>query len=335
MILPTYACNLDCWYCLQRHRNLRLIPDSVCRIKRHISRYVEDNCDLNELQLSWFGGEPLLAFDEIVEISSYAMDVCQKRGIRFANTITTNATLLTHKKVELLRSVNMGFFQITLDGSKVEHDKVKSIPSVSAYEQTLSNINIILTTIPSAVCAVRFNYTAANLNPDEFMEDITARIGPDLRERVMLSFKKVWQVDEKDIPLASLDSLYGLAKQKHFRTDVYDNFSMCYVENKHFNTIFPNCSVDKCDNLDPDNARGHIEEDGTILWKEPLPYKAHTPYTAGESDCRECKYLPVCNGPCPAARDSMWQKSGRIKCVHKYPDLVCSERIIRYCEGSI
>ena len=36
MILPTYACNVNCWYCIQEHRNIQLSDENVDRIKKHI-----------------------------------------------------------------------------------------------------------------------------------------------------------------------------------------------------------------------------------------------------------------------------------------------------------
>ena len=40
MILPTYACNVSCWYCTQRHRNIHLNEEDVLRIKKHIQFYL-------------------------------------------------------------------------------------------------------------------------------------------------------------------------------------------------------------------------------------------------------------------------------------------------------
>lgn len=333
MILPTYACNLDCWYCTQKHRGMRLSPEGVTLIKRHIMAYLEANGDVKKLMLSWFGGEPLIAFDNIIDISHFAIGVCKERGIGFANTITTNGTLLTPDKFAGLRDVSMCFFQITLDGCRDDHDKVKRLPHTSAYEQTLSGIRGMLEAIPTATCLLRFNYSTTNIKPEAFINGITERIPAGLRSRVSLSFKKVWQVGDTEIDSSDLDKLYALAAQACFRTDTRSNFSLCYVESKHFNTIFPNCRAEKCDNIDPDTARGHLSDNGTIVWNSLLPYTRHSPFTSGESDCRTCKYLPVCNGPCPAARDSMWHQHGRIKCAHKHPDIVCKERIIRFCEA--
>ena len=59
MVLPTYDCNLRCWYCIQEHQNMTLSDETVARIKKHIEKYLLEN-EIKEFRLSWFGGEPLL-----------------------------------------------------------------------------------------------------------------------------------------------------------------------------------------------------------------------------------------------------------------------------------
>lgn len=333
MILPTYACNLSCWYCVQEHRNLRLSSHDVDLIKRHIRYYLENNKDVKRFLLSWFGGEPLLAFDIIMDISTFAQKICKKLKIKFSNTITTNGTLLTRQKLEALKTVDMSFFQITLDGCKEEHDMTKKLPNQSSYELILKNIKDLIEIIPQATCALRFNYTDKNVKPQQFIEEINARIPATLRKNITLSFKKVWQVDILSIDQDKMDELYELAKTNKYINDTSNNFAICYVEYRHYNTIFPNGRVDKCDNVDPRTARGEIMKDGQIKWKQELSYWEHTSFVEKESDCFHCKHLPVCNGPCPVERDRMWSDSGRITCRYEHPEEVCKERIIRYCEG--
>lgn len=333
MILPTYACNLSCWYCVQKHRNLRLSPHAVDLIKRHIHYYLDKHKDISCLMLSWFGGEPLLAFDLIMDISSYAQKVCKKNNVLFSNTITTNATLLDKDKIEALKQVDMSFFQITLDGCKEEHDKVKHLQGCSSYELILGNIKNLLEAIPQATCSLRFNYTDKNMDPQEFLDGINERIPATLRKNIILSFKKVWQVDNGVIDQNKMDELFERAKSYHYRMDTAANFAICYVECRHYNTVFPNGWVDKCDNVDPEMARGRLKEDGSILWGDELAFWKHNSFVENESECFACKYLPVCNGPCPVERDRMWHGFQEIKCRYSHPDGICRERIIRYCES--
>lgn len=333
MILPTYDCNMRCWYCVQKHSEMKLTPQDVKRIKRHIKYYLTKEKNIDHFQLSWFGGEPLLAFDIIIDISSYAQKVCKEHGVKFFNTITTNGTLLTRQRLEAMRDVGFTFFQITLDGCKDDHDKVKRMDGESSYELILRNVCDLLEILPDVSCNLRFNYTPKNLRPKEFIEGINERIPAVFRNRIDLSFKKVWQVDEPDIEVSKMNEIFELVRMYNFYTDTLTNFSICYVECVNFNTIFPNGRVDKCDNIDPDTARGTIADDGSIVWSEELPFFEHTCFKENESECYSCKYLPVCNGPCPPERDSMWKADRFIKCRYKYPDLVCRERIVRYCEN--
>lgn len=333
MILPTYACNLSCWYCIQKHRNLKLSPHDIDLIKRHIRYYLENNKDIKRFMLSWFGGEPLLAFDIIMNISDFSKRICKKLNIEFSNTITTNGTMLTREKLERLKKVDMNFFQITLDGCKEEHDKVRHLPNQSSYELILSNIKDLVKFIPRATCLLRFNYTEKNVDPQRFIKEINERIPAILRRNIILSFKKVWQVDILSIDQGKMDELYALAKANKYINDTRESFAICYVECLHYNTIFPNGRVDKCDNIDPEIARGEIMKNGQIKWNQELSYWKHTSFVEKESDCFHCKFLPVCNGPCPVERDRMWSDSGKITCRYEHPEEVCKERIIRYCES--
>lgn len=334
MILPTYDCNMRCWYCVQKHRGLTLTPESVDSIKRHIRHYLSHaGGSVSLFQLAWFGGEPLLAFDIIMDISAYARKVCSELGIAFSNTITTNGTLLTRGKLEAMKDAGFTFFQITLDGCKDDHDRVKRLDGGSSYELILRNICLMLETIPDAMCNLRFNYTPDNLRPREFIEGISERIPAVLRRRIELSFKKVWQVDDPKIDPAKTDELFDLARRHNFGIDTRNNFSICYVEFRNYNTIFPNGRVDKCDNVDPDTARGTIAPDGSIRWSGDLTFFDHTAFNEGESECYGCRYLPVCNGPCPPERERMWKASQYIKCRYQYPQLVCEDRIKGYCES--
>jgi len=68
------------------------MPRSVVSgIKSLIDRRGEE---LDELEISWFGGEPLLALDVITEISKHALDVAKTEGFPFRSGMTTNGYFL-------------------------------------------------------------------------------------------------------------------------------------------------------------------------------------------------------------------------------------------------
>lgn len=334
MILPTYNCNVRCWYCTQHHKNIRLTTDDVQRIKNHISFYLSHH-DIDGLRIMWFGGEPLLGFRQIDDISSFSKTLCEEKHLFFSCSITTNGILLTEKILRKMKELNFTFFQIAIDGIQEEHDKVKVMQGKSAYAQTLQNICLITKILPEARINLRYNYTMKNLKPDAFMDDLNRHIPPEVRKHIILSLMKVWQEDELNISDDDLDRLANLASSSGYTVRVGPGFSICYVEDKHFNCVFPNGKMGKCDNIAPDECKGIIEETGEIIWEKENAFETNTVFNDSESDCIQCKYLPLCYGPCPKERDVAFENQRPLRCKYKHVDKTWTQRIIYYCKGYI
>ena len=330
MILPTYACNVSCWYCTQHHRNMQLSDDDVERVKKHIAYYLTHN-DIKRFQLAWFGGEPLLSFHRIEDVASFAKTFCQENSISYHNTITTNGTLLSRRILEKMKDLDFTFFQITVDGTKDEHDKVKVINGKSAYEITLRNICQISEIIPEAEICLRYNYTTDNLKPDAFIKDLEQYLSEDIRKRINLSVMKVWQEDEKGIDNQKLDTLVTSASEDQFNVSVGQGFYPCYVDNLHFYSVFPNGRIGKCDNLDPDSAQGYITDSGEIVWEEDIPATHFTIFDDKETECLSCQYLPICYGPCPKERDEIFMRGEHLRCRFQDADRLWHQNIFYYC----
>ena len=62
MVLPTYQCNLRCWYCPQDHESLFMDDQTFEKVKNRIRIKLNDD-NIKDFHLSWFGGEPLLTYD--------------------------------------------------------------------------------------------------------------------------------------------------------------------------------------------------------------------------------------------------------------------------------
>lgn len=86
MILPTFRCNLSCWYCVQEHTKVDLTSEQVERIKLHLKKYLV-KYDIKNFYLTWFGGEPLLRYDIVTDITSYAKNLCEELNILNSATL--------------------------------------------------------------------------------------------------------------------------------------------------------------------------------------------------------------------------------------------------------
>lgn len=328
IIVPTYDCNYRCWYCTQKHEKAVLPKEKLELIKKHVTTYLEEN-NIEVYTLSWFGGEPLMEPQTIEDLSSYLLQYCKEHGVRFVGSITTNAALLTHETIEMLKRVEVNHYQITIDGSSRTHDKIKYDDiHESAFRLTLGNIVDLLQTNLQACVTLRINYTPKTLADGELLPELNAAIPQELRHRIKIDLQKVWQIDEEKISMDALINLqHGLAESGYkFFTE--GTFAPCYVDMKHYNMIYYNGKVGKCGNNSLSELRGHLDEDGRIVWEE-RPEFMDIDILAENSPCRDCQYFPLCNGGCPARRTKAMLDGS--KCRLAESDTLFEHRILDYC----
>lgn len=295
MILPTYQCNLRCWYCIQDHKNMWMSKETAQQIKDLLIKKIKDN-SIKRIRLSWFGGEPLLGYNYIIDITSFAKHLTHESGKDFSCDITTNGTLLNRERITELISAGVTTYQITIDGDKATHDSIKVLRHGSAYDKTLENINIIA---ELGKCVLRFNYTHENLFPEAIIRDLKDKIKEENRHNVTFLLYKVWQESQEAIAQNDVNRLVDLSCEIGLNP-ILPTCNLCYADRKHFDCIFPNGKVEKCDNESPLSAKGQIV-DGEIMWEGNT--EAHIPsFKNSKFPCHKCKYVPICWGPCVAKR---------------------------------
>jgi uncharacterized protein len=124
IILPTEKCNFRCVYCYEDFSIGKMKPHIVTGIKNLIKNRLDQG--LKELRISWFGGEPLLAKNVVLEISEFATDlVSQYPSLSYDSAMTTNGYLLDIDMLEKLTRLGVRDFQISFDGTPDVHDKTR------------------------------------------------------------------------------------------------------------------------------------------------------------------------------------------------------------------
>lgn len=332
VVLPTLNCNFKCWYCIQDHVPSVMKAETMEALKRHID-YMIEVCGITSLRLDWFGGEPFMFFRQIVEpISRYAIRKCEKHGIPFINSSTTNGYFLTPSVSALLTELKFAHFQITLDGEKAFHDRVKFMPGCpSAFEHVLQNINYMLSENEGIRLFLRINYTHQNLS-FKIISEVNEFIVPENRSRIVITPRKVWQekVDKsfgdtlEKILDAFADSGYGVS-----RWGIVTDFLPCYVNKEYYNAVNFNGNVVKCtacNDLYETKPKGRLLEDGRIVWEDGFDKKCQLPAFENER-CLSCKRLPVCMGLCP--RNHL---SGATFCKYDAIDDVFEEKLLDFLE---
>lgn len=311
MILPTYQCNLRCWYCIQGHSDSWMSKETIAKVKRLVRQKLVDQ-NISAFRLSWFGGEPLLNYPVVLELTTFCKSECKKAGKEFSSGITTNSTLLAPKRIEELRDAGIIDYQITIDGTREVHDKVKVLGSLSAYDVAINNINEIA---KHTHVNLRFNYTAKNLDPEGIIRQLKDSLNKEILNNVSFNLFKVWQEGDDAIDVRKVDRLFLLGNQMGLRTNLFHT-NFCYVDQHRFDCIFPNSKVGKCDNLSPDEVYGTLTDKGTIEWDNENVKYAEPVLFSGvvEYECETCQYLPFCWGPCSVKREYMWRNNNRISC---------------------
>lgn len=328
IILPTLNCNFKCWYCIQDHVVSVMGDETMERIKRHIVHMIQDE-GISSLHISWFGGEPFMFYRKVIKpLSLFAMSECDKAGIPFKNSATTNGYFIDEEVSGELSNLRFMDFQITLDGCQAYHDKVKFMDKCpSAFLRVLSNINRFLGDNPEIRLYLRINYTHETLTPD-IVREVADMISSEYRHRVIITVRKVWQEDVKKSFAKILDNILDQFEKEGFlveRWNVNAAYTSCYVNKKYYNAINFNGNVVKCtacNDLYERDAKGILGEDGSIVWNDDFDTKC-SQATFEVEECLKCKFLPVCMGPCP--RNYL---SGRTQCKYDYGDTSISHDIL-------
>jgi len=124
----TSRCNLACRYCyLSQKPGKDLTVDGADKIIRFINKTVNRLKGLiKEVGIVYFGGEPLLVFPSIKYLHAQIERLALESSLELNEYIITNGTLLDRKVIDELSSWNSKLgIQITLDGTKDYHDKLR------------------------------------------------------------------------------------------------------------------------------------------------------------------------------------------------------------------
>lgn len=116
-LVLTHDCNLACPYCYMGEKfDRRMKPDVAAR-----ALAMAKLGKTERIQVSFFGGEPFLAFDAMREYTAMAREILAETGAALKFVVTTNGTGLTPERVEFLEE-NDFFVGLSVDGRAAAQD---------------------------------------------------------------------------------------------------------------------------------------------------------------------------------------------------------------------
>ncbi len=137
--------------------------------KRAIDFLIEKSEDRENLELDFFGGEPLMNFDTVKQIVEYARSREKECGKRFRFTITTNGLLLDDDKIDFINK-EMSNVVLSIDGRKETNDNVRiRVDGSGCYDSILPKFKKLVEQRGDKEYYVRGTFTKYNI---DFCEDV-------------------------------------------------------------------------------------------------------------------------------------------------------------------
>lgn len=122
----SHDCNMKCSYCFASKGNYGLNRDlmSFETAKKAIDFLIEHSDNIKNLDVDFFGGEPLLNFEVVKKTVNYARRLQGKNGKKFRFTLTTNGILLDDAITDFLNK-EMCNVILSFDGRKNINDQIR------------------------------------------------------------------------------------------------------------------------------------------------------------------------------------------------------------------
>lgn len=166
-----HTCNLNCSYCFasqgKYHGERAIMSFEVG--KRALDFLVENSGKRRNLEVDFFGGEPLMNFGVVKRLVEYARSIEKEKGKNFRFTLTTNGMLIDDDVIEFSNR-EMSNVVLSLDGRKEVHDRFRvDYQGRGSWEQIVPKFQRFVKARDNKNYYMRGTFTHAN--PD-FLEDI-------------------------------------------------------------------------------------------------------------------------------------------------------------------
>lgn len=167
----SHDCNLRCEYCFASKGDFKCKRElmSLETAKKAVDFLIEKSEGIRNLEMDFFGGEPLMNFNVVKSTVEYARSLEKEYNKNFRFTITTNGILLDDEKIDFINK-EMYDVVLSLDGRKEINDKFRVTKTKNgSYDIVLPKFKKLVEGRNEKQYYVRGTYTTENL---DFSEDV-------------------------------------------------------------------------------------------------------------------------------------------------------------------
>ena len=314
-----HDCNMRCEYCFastgEYHGGRSLMSEEVGF--KAIDYLIEKSTGRRNLEVDFFGGEPLMNFEVVKKVVKYARSKEELHDKVFRFTITTNGLLLDDDKTDFINS-EMSNVVLSIDGRKEVNDRVrKRVDGSSTYDNIVGKFKSLVDKRGDKPYYARGTFTKYNL---DFVDDVLAlsKLGFDQIsvEPVVADIKEPYAITTADLEKINreyeklADIMVDLQDNRdwfnffHYMIDLEQGpcaikrLRGCGCGNEYV-AVTPEGDVYPCHQF-----VGHSEWkmgsvfDGSIDMKMKKMFADSTVY--GKEECKNCWAKFYCSGGCNA-----------------------------------
>ena len=329
-----HTCNLTCNYCFAAqgkfHGDRALMSFEVG--KRALDFLIENSGSRVNLEVDFFGGEPLMNWDVVKRLVAYARSAEKEAGKNFRFTLTTNGMLIDDDVIEFANK-EMHNVVLSLDGRPHVHDKLRRTASnKGSYDIIVPKFQKLVESRGGHGYYMRGTFTHDNV---DFTNDIfhMADLGFDQlsMEPVVCSPDEPWALTAEDLP--KVKEQYELLAKEMLRRDregkgftfyhymidltggpcIYKRISGCGSGTEYM-AVTPWGDLYPCHQFvgDEKYLLGNVF-DGVTNTELRDEFKLCNAYA--RPDCKDCWARLYCSGGCAA---NAYHATGSIRGIYEY-----------------
>ena len=329
-----HTCNLNCEYCFasqgKYHGERSMMSFEVG--KRAFDWLIENSGSRRNLEVDFFGGEPLMNFDVVKQLVEYARSIEKEKGKNFRFTLTTNGVLVDDDVIDFCNR-EMSNVVLSLDGRKEIHDRYRvDYAGNGSWDKIVPKFQKFVEKRGGKNYYMRGTFTHAN--PD-FLKDIQTMLDLGFNELsmepVVCAAEDPSELTEADFPIVCQQyedlAMLMLKKDKegkpftfyHYMIDltggpcIYKRISGCGSGTEYM-AVTPWGDLYPCHQFVGDE-RFKLGD----IWKGVDNTEIQSEFAAcnvyAHPECRDCWARLYCSGGCAA---NAYHATGSVTGVYEY-----------------
>lgn len=312
----TSKCDLKCCYCFENHiKRSDVDPSDIKLFVGLLEKTLKRNEKIKRVELTLFGGEPLLRADLCHLLLSSVKNICVRFGKDYKFSLASNGMMAKEKALADLKNCGLTDIQVTFDGQMNSHDEIRR-KNKKGYEDLL---RIISWLGKSFSLTLKYNIRKQNVGEfTNFIKDIKQLRIPKMiikleaLQSTLTNADKSFYFSPQDPKLAKVYlDLAKIAIVNKLKVDISSAFKPpCMVSVPNNFMIEPDGDISACvsaykiANLSLGNIK-RIKNPKLLLFDRKEIRKYIFKAMRGKCSLKHCSYFPVCETGCLFVKETL------------------------------